>query len=207
MMKFLAPFLLLAVILTPIPSASHFLTDSQSREFHLVTTDDGTVEVLMRFPLTFAYAAELSGRAGPEDPMTAPFLRHEYVTGRSFYRFDKEAASANFAEFANVLLRDFEFSTDGRLVEPVLRSVATVQVPAGARPPTGRSELEASLRYQENLETGYVSELAVVAAAAIPGLGAGHKVGLKVTAPRFALPQGLHVANRYTDHRSRMVES
>lgn len=207
MTGFLAPLLLLAAVLMPMPAASHFLTDSQSREFHIVPTDGGTAEVLMRFPLTFAYAAELAGRTGPDDPMAAPFLLHEYVAGRSFYRFDRNAATADPAAFGDFLLRDFQFSVDGRIVESVLRSVATVLVPTGSRPPTGRLELEANLRDREDLATGYVSELAVVAAVTVPGSGTGHKVGLKVTAPRFVLPQNLHVANQYTDHRSRPAES
>ncbi|MEM7045080.1 MAG: HupE/UreJ family protein, partial [Pseudomonadota bacterium] len=130
-----------------------------------------------------------------------------YVGGRYFYRFDKDAASANPTDFGKFLLRDVQFSVDGRIVEPVLRSVTTVQLPAGSRPPTGRSELEARLRDKGDLETGYVSELAVVVAATIPGLGTGQKVGVKITAPGFVLPPNLHVANRYTDHRSQPPES
>ncbi|MEM8951966.1 MAG: hypothetical protein AAGC99_21855, partial [Pseudomonadota bacterium] len=203
----LTPFLLLTVILMPMPASSHFLTDSHSREFHVVPTDEGTVEVLMRFPLTFAYAVELAERAGPDDPMTAPFLLHEYVGRRSFYRLDKNTASTNPADFGKFLLRDVQLSVDGRVVEPVLLSVATVQVPAGSRPPTGRSELEAILRDKGDLETGYVIELAVVVTATLPGLGSGQKVGVKITAPGFVLPPNLHVANRYIDHRSQPSES
>ena len=202
MMKHLTHIFVVVFLFLPGVAQSHFLTDSQSREIHLVPTEAGAVELWMRFPLTFAYATELAARVSPDAAIEAPFLVHELVAGQPFYSLDTAAASENRAAFANVLMRNFDISVDGRAVEPEVREVAVVSVPQGSKPPTGRSELDAILRDGEALASGYVSELAVVLAATVPDLGAGNRLSVEIAAPRFLLPESLHVSNRYADHRS-----
>lgn len=181
---------------------AHFLTDSQSREFHVVTDENGMFDVLVRYPLTFAYASELASRLSPDDTMAAPFLNSELIAGRTFYRLDVSAARSDHTKLTAFLTRDIQFSVDGVVVEHDLRDIVIVNVPQGAKPPSGRSELEAILDAQNTLDTGYVSELVVVLAARVPGLGAGNRLSIEITAAEFQLPPSLHVSNRFTDHRS-----
>lgn len=199
-MKTLLHILTFITLFWTATAQAHFITDGQSRELHLVGAETGA-QLTIRMPLTFAYGAELAGRTTPETAMQAPFLSVSHMAGTLFYRLDTDAALSDKTGFMRFILRDIRFST-----EVLPRDVAVVEVPRGAKPPTGLEALHDEIAGGAMAE-GYVSGLMVVITADLPNLGTSDALSIDITAPRFPLPEGLHVSSNFTDHRALATQS
>ena len=121
--------LILVLLFTAQTAQAHFIVETQNREIH-VLTDKNMTRVILRFPLTLAYANELAQRA-PDAHFTAPFMKTELVRGRPYYQLDNAAISKDYGGFVRFLLRDFRFSLNGVEMQPEKLNFTVIDTHAG----------------------------------------------------------------------------
>ena len=188
------------VVLAVVPAGAHFLTDTQSREIQVIQLG-GETRVLMRLPLTFVYARELAARSELQDILSAPFLVTELIGGMTYYQFDKAGFEAAPEAFADLVLRDFTFTSGDVRVEPELVGIVPRHFDPGAPLPTGLDGIRTSLARPALSGASYVSEVVVFAEFALPASLSHSELSIELSGPAFPMPADIHVSTRVVDHR------
>ncbi len=184
-------------------ASAHFLTDAASREIHVLEeTDFGEPMVMMRFPLTLAFASALADRTSPAEPVEAPFLAVKMVDGVPLYYFDQPAYENDFDGFLAYLLKDYRFIAGGREIEPELGILSMVSVRDAIAPPPG---LESLLMLLElctgSHDADRVANLDVMLLLYLPDVPLDATLTIEVTTPPVATPPAMTFDTHVTDHR------
>lgn len=186
--------------------SAHFIIDTQSREIHVLKHKTDTTKVVLRFPLTLAYANELSKRATNE-VFTAPFMEHEVVAGRTFYRLDTQEVQNNPEKFKDFLLQDYRFSVGGVSIEPkkpefVLLDSSKIGDEFQAREPIFVNDFKAFILPKLELPyRPYISDTQVLIAFELPNIELDDEIKLELLSPSFALPEGKYFTTNVIDYR------
>ena len=195
-------FLRLFVLLTLLAPAAqaHFVTGSESREIHVAPAEAGGTEVLLRFPLTFAFAHALATRPGPDGVVSAPFLRVNPGAGVPIYGVDMGAVAEDRAGFLAYLLKAYRFELGALQLDPVPGGMALLN-----NTDTGARDLKALRR---GLQRGHVlngdehiSEIDVLLRLHLPDVSARDALRVTITTPRVPLPPTMLFDTHVTDHR------
>lgn len=204
MLKLIAFTLLM--LFTSQSAQAHFIVETQNREIHLLESERGYTRVILRFPMTLAYANELAART-PGADFTGPFMENVLVAGRNYYRIDNAAVFKNKGGFEQFLLRDFKFSSNGAELVPesVLFAIVDTHIEAKNSGPI-QSGLTANLAMLERSapefpDHPYISDALVIMSFYFPTVSLTDPVTIKYNAAPFVVPQGKFFETRITDHR------
>ena len=204
-------FSLLFLLFWAQTAQAHFMVDTQNREIHILKADEGDTKVIVRFPLTLAYANELANRA-PDADFTAPFMQTELVAGRPFYRLDSETILDNYGRFADFVLRDFRFSVKGVPVMPdmaeyVLIDTHAVENSGGA---IGSGLIASSgllsLCVSDYPDRPYISDTLVVVSFYLPEVWPTDPLKIELLSAPFPVPEGMFFETRIADYRNGSAE-
>ena len=198
--------LIMTILFAGQSAQAHFTVETQNREIHLLEAQFGYTRVILRFPMTLAYANELAARA-PGAEFTGPFMETVSVGGGRFYRIDNEAVFSNYGGFVRFLLRDFEFSSDGIELTPQYLSFAIVDThneEASSGPI--QSGLFASLTLFDRCvpdfpDHPYISDSMVIMSFHFPTVSLTDPLTIQHNSPPFVAPEGMFFETRVTDHR------
>lgn len=197
--------LILVLLFSAQAAQAHFILDAQNREIDIVKADDGSTNVILRFPLTLAYANELAQRA-PGAEFSAPFMQPELVQGVTYYRLDTAAILENPDKFTDFLLRDFRFSLFGATLtldapqHVVIDTHATEE--AGRTIDPGLAASTALLADTTDIaERPYIGDALVVISFSLPGVSDADPLEIKLLSAPFPVPDGMFFETRITDHR------
>lgn len=199
-------FLCVVFCCCSVLAQAHFIVETQNREIHVLPAAQGDTRVILRFPLTLAYANELARRA-PGAAFSAPFMRTEMVQGAMYYRLDSAAALGDHDGFADFLMRDFGFSVQGNPVHPIKTEFVVIDTHANAE---SSRQIESGLRASAALllpgvgsfpERPYISDALVVMSVILPEVGPADPLKIVLSSAPFAVPEGKYFETHITDHR------
>lgn len=202
--------LILATLILATPAYAHFAIETQNREIYILKADDGDTKVILRFPLTVAYANELARRA-PGADFTAPFMIPELVAGRMFYRLDSDTILDNYGRFVNFLLRDFRFSVNGVFVVPDMVEYTLIDTHAveknGGSIGSGLAATMGllSLYLSDYPDQPYISDTLVVVSFYLPKVLPTDPLKVELLSAPFPTPEGVFFETRILDQRSGSV--
>ena len=106
-----------ALLFLPQGAAAQFVPETQTREIHILKSEEGDTKIILRFPLILAYANELARHQAGTD-LSAPFIVNTKTAGQQVFRLDSNAILDDYAAFSDFLLRDFKFSVNGQPITP-----------------------------------------------------------------------------------------
>ena len=203
--------LILATLLWAHSANAHFTVETQSREIHVLQTENNGNKIILRFPLTLAYANELARRR-PGANFTAPFMKTELVAGVNYYKIDSDAVAKNPAGFINFLLRDYNFSLHGQKLMPEKITFALVDTHIQ---PSHDDSLESGLsnsrkllaKHAENrVADFYISDALVIVSLQLPNLGQQTPLKIELTSDAFPVPESMFFETHISDHRKGLVK-
>ncbi len=184
------------------PLKAHDTVDLLVREIRIVESQDGGTQLLLRSPLTLAYASELAARE-TTGVLEAPFLITEWVDGTPFYRVDSSAVREDRQAFGEFLLRDYRFSSFGRPVLPQQIEFCVIDTHAPGKLSTGLDGTLSLLEHCSELtESPYVIDALVVASVYLPWVRQTDSLQITIQSAKFLLPQGMHFRTKIVDHRT-----
>lgn len=194
--------LVFVVMLGVSPVRAHGEIDMLVREIHVVEAQDGGTQLILRFPLTLAYANELAARE-ITGVLEAPFLMAESLGGTTFYRVDSSALRADSQAFGEFLLRDYRLSSYGSqvLLERIEFCVLDTHAPIVLSPGLAGSLSLLDL-CGELTESPYVSDALVIVSVNLPEVRPIDSLQITVQSAQFSLPDGLFFETKITDHRA-----
>lgn len=200
--------MILALVFVASAAQAHFIIGTENREIHVMESEDGDTRVIMRFPLTLAYATELAQRA-PGAAFTGPFMKTEMVGGATYYQLDRDAVYSDYEGFARFLLRDFRFSVNGAVVTPEYLSFAIVDTHAQRgsenappiEPGVVPSETLLSICVTSFPEQAYISDALVVVSFYLSEIWPTDSLKIELLSSPFPVPEGMYFETRITDHR------
>lgn len=202
-MKTILHILTFMSLIWAVPAQAHFLTGAESRELHVLDGPDGTgTEIILRFPLTFAFAVALADRANASAPVEAPFLVTEFVSGVPFYRVDEVAMAADPAGFAGWILKDYRFSTEARVFSPEVEELALVMRSDVAKRSRGLTVAREMLAMgAAHPGSAHIADMEVVVRVLLRGAGASDALTIEVTTPPIPVPDTILFDTHVTDYR------
>lgn len=189
------------------PVFAHFVVDTQNREIHITPSEEGNISVLVRFPLTLAYANELAKRSLGA-PFSAPFMTTQMVRGGTYYQLDTQKISAEPEEFVGFLLRDFEFSFQGVAVTPTSAEFIFIDTHENERENANiKPGLEVTKMLMQNTakntaDSPYISDTLIVISFELPDIDLTDSLKITLNSAVFPIPEGKYFETRISDHRS-----
>lgn len=192
-----------ALMVAPLAALAHFVEGQTTREIHVTTEPDwGEAEILLRFPMTYAFAHALMDPNG--DPsQTSRYLANTPRNGAAYYHVDQAQFEESYDDFAAYLLKDYRFTVSGQEVTPELGALAMIN--HGGSPdrlPEGlmfaRELLDICTAFPGH---AHISELEVVVQVYLPESTSADTIGINVITPKIPLPTGMLFDTHITDHR------
>ncbi|MCT4610631.1 MAG: hypothetical protein N4A70_15670 [Pelagimonas sp.] len=195
-------FLLLCLLIWTAPAQAHPLTGAKSREIHVqVDPDDGEIMVLLRFPLSFAFASALAGQTDEE--IQSAFLTTEGVSGSVVYRLNQSAYEDDYEGFTQVLLKDYRFEARGQVIEPIIGAVSLISGKDVVMPGAGLISSQALLDMCAEVPgKDYIGDVEVAMQLYLTDIFPADTLKIAVTTPPVPLPSTLAFNTHVIDHRS-----
>lgn len=194
--------ILFSFIIWTVPAQAHFIIDAQVKAIHVEANDDGA-SVLMRFPLTLAYARELNISQSTNKPLDAAFVNVEWVGNTPYYKLNIAAIKEDKQAFAKFLLRDYSFAVDGVIQNPMSLDFAITNSHAEKTAKSGLAASKAILLDNPALpDSLYISDALVVLSVKLPDVTASDPLSVATNSPHFTLPEGILFETRIFDHRN-----
>lgn len=183
-------------------AGAQFAPETQTREIHLLKSDQGDTRVIMRFPLMLAYANELAQQQAGS-PLVAPFV----LKSQQEARLDSAEVMDHYGEFSDFLLRDFTFTVAGRVIAPDIveyvmvdtGDLANVNVNLGQGVVSSLSML--TLCSLADLKQPEISETLVVISFYLTDVMPTDAIRIELTSAEFELPKGAAFRTKITDFR------
>lgn len=179
------------------------ITETQSREIHVLDDQEGGIRIIMQLPLTLAYANELARRV-PGATFTAPFMKTEMVRGNTYYRLDGDAVLDHYELFGDFLLRDFRFSTNGTPLTIDWPEYVVIDSPAGTEPVMPgliASQSMLSLCTSEFPDQPYISDTLIVFSFYLTEAAPTDPLRIELLSRPLPAPEDKYFETRIVDYR------
>lgn len=182
------------------------MVDMKSRKIQIMMHEENKTVAVLQLPLVLAYAKELSKRS-VDEVFTAPFVKHELVAGRTYYRLDTTEAKNNPKKFISFLLRDIEFEINDKVVKPTEHKFFIVdthreQNSSDSKAITNIGPDLLLFEDQKMPIDPYIVGTLAIASFILPETEKADNIAVKLLSPSFRVPEGKYFSTEIIDKRS-----
>ncbi len=204
--------LALALLMPAFATAAGIAQQTQTREIHVLKSEEGDTKVILRSPLLLVYADELS-RLAPGQALVAPFVTTDHAGPSPVARLDRQAILDDYLGFADFLLRDFRFSVNGNQVIPEMPEYVVIDTshPDDVNMNIGYG-LMGSLSVREICVSDFpvqsdIADTLIVMTFFLADVMPLDTLKIELLSEAFAAPEGIAFQTRITDYRNGAAET